>query len=509
MPRLRRTRRAGARLNPSPVPDHPPTTLDPGSGDALRARYGERYRWLLLATVMVGVMASIMSSTVVNVAIPGLSHQFGLGQERAQWVTSGFMVASTVSMLLTPWLLARFGYRATYAGSMWLLMAGGLLGGLAHSYPLVLVARVAEGLAAGMVQPMPAIIIMRAFQPHEQGRASGLFGMGVVLAPALGPSVGGLLVDAFGWRSIFFMVAPFCALCLWMGRRYVPTTGPDGAAASRSEPLDWIGLAVGTVGTLSLLNGLVALRGGPPLQAALLLGLAALCVPAFVGWQRRRTRRGQAPLMNLALFAWRPFAMGALVALIYGTALFGSTYLLPVYMQMGLGLSAASVGTILLPSGLALALVIPLAARLADRLPASGLVSTGLSLLALSFAAMVSLRLDTGLWWLMGLTIVGRVGLGFILPSLNLGAMRGLAPALIPQGASVVNFVRQLGGAAGVSLCGIALEWRLAAHGATLTDGPPNAARLAAFDEVFLMLAGLCALAMLAARHLGTHGRPR
>lgn len=480
-----------------------PTAPDAGSGEALRARYGERYRWLLLLTVMVGVMASIMSSTVVNVAIPGLSQQFGLGQERAQWVTSGFMVASTVSMLLTPWLLARFGYRATYAGSMWLLLAGGLLGGVAQNYPLVLVARVAEGLAAGVVQPIPAIIILRAFQPHEQGRASGLFGMGVVLAPAVGPSVGGLLVDAFGWRSIFFMVAPFCAVCLWMARRYVPTTGPGGAAASRDEGLDWLGLTVGTLGTLSLLNGLVALRGGPPLQAALLLALAALCSVVFVLWQHRRARRGQPPLMNMALFAWRPFAMGALVALIYGTALFGSTYLLPVYMQMGLGLSASSVGTILLPSGLALALSIAVVARLADKQPASGLVNMGLSLLALSFAAMVVMGLDSSLWLLMALTIIGRIGLGFILPSLNLGAMRGLQPALIPQGSSSINFVRQLGGAAGVSLCGIALEWRLAAHGTSLTDTAHPAARLAAFDEVFLMLAALCALAMLAARHLG------
>lgn len=474
----------------------------PGSGEALRARYGERYRWLLLMALMVGVMASIMSSTVVNVAIPGLSHQFALGQSRAQWVTSGFMVASTVSMLVTPWLLARFGYRATYAGCMWLLLAGGLLGGFAHNYPLVLAARVMEGLAAGVVQPIPAIVIMRAFQPHEQGRASGLFGMGVVLAPAVGPSIGGLLVDAFGWRSIFFMVAPFCAVSLWLAHRYVPTTGPGGARANRAEALDWVGLCIGTAGTLSLLNGLVALRSGPPGQALVLLALAAACLVGFVVWQRRRMARGQAPLMNLQLFAWRPFAMGALVALIYGTALFGSTYLLPVYMQMGLGLSASSVGAILLPSGLVLAVTLPMAARLADRQPASGLVSLGLSLLALSFAAMVTMRLGTSLWWLMVLTVIGRIGLGFILPSLNLGAMRGLDKALIPQGSSAINFVRMLGGAAGVSLCGIALEWRLAAHGTSLADAAQPAARLAAFDEVFLMLAALCALAMLAARHL-------
>ena len=115
----------------------------------------ERYRWLLLLSVMVGTMASIMSSTVVNVAIPAMSHQFTLGQERAQWVSSGFMVAMTVSMLTTPWLLARYGYRRTYAGAMLLLLAGGVVGGFAHAYELVLAARVAEGLAAGVVQPIP------------------------------------------------------------------------------------------------------------------------------------------------------------------------------------------------------------------------------------------------------------------------------------------------------------------------------------------------------------------
>ncbi|HZY16809.1 MAG TPA: MFS transporter, partial [Ramlibacter sp.] len=120
---------------------------------ALRARHGERYRWLLLMSVMVGTMASIMSSTVVNVAIPGMTHHFTLTQERAQWVSSGFMVAMTASMLTTPWLLARHGYRRTYVGTMLLLLAGGLGGGMAAHFPVVLAARVAEGLAAGIVQP--------------------------------------------------------------------------------------------------------------------------------------------------------------------------------------------------------------------------------------------------------------------------------------------------------------------------------------------------------------------
>ncbi|MBU1443197.1 MAG: MFS transporter, partial [Gammaproteobacteria bacterium] len=200
--------------------------MNPIPASPLRTLYGERYRWYLLLSVMVGVMASIMSSTIVNVAIPGMSHHFELGQSRAQWVSSGFMVAMTVSMLTTPWLLSRYGYRATYVGTMVLLLAGGVTGGLASSFSLVLIARVAEGLAAGVVQPIPAIIILRAFEPHEQGRATGIFGMGVVLAPAIGPSIGGVLVDLFGWRSIFFMVVPFCVVSIWLAYKFLPVTGP-------------------------------------------------------------------------------------------------------------------------------------------------------------------------------------------------------------------------------------------------------------------------------------------
>ena len=320
-----------------------PAAEQPNSLSALRQRYGQRYRWLLLLAVMVGTMASIMSSTIVNVAIPGMSHFFGIGQERAQWVSSGFMVAMTVSMLTTPWLLARHGYRRTYAAAMLLLLAGGLLGGLSGHYDLVLVARVAEGLAAGVVQPIPAIIILRAFESHEQGRASGIFGMGVVLAPALGPSIGGLLVDWFGWRSIFFMVVPLCLASLWLAHRFVPASAPGGVAAGRhSAGLDWRGLLLVALGTLGLLNGLVALHGGSAREAGLLLGLALASLAAFLWWQRRLVVRGGEPLMALALYRHRQFTLGGVVAFIYGTALFGSTYLLPVYMQLGLGLSSTA-----------------------------------------------------------------------------------------------------------------------------------------------------------------------
>jgi DHA2 family multidrug resistance protein len=459
--------------------------------EQLRERYGARYKWLLLLTVMIGTMASILSSTIVNVAVPDLSHHFALGQERAQWVSAGFMLAMTLSMLTTPWLLLRYGLRRTYTGAICLLLFGGVVGGFSINYPMLLMMRVTEGLAAGVLQPIPAIVVLRAFDAKEQGKAMGIFGFGVVLAPAIGPSVGGFLVEHFGWRSIFFVVVPFCLGVLVMIRRFLAVNSPMMGDA---KSLDWKGLLLAGVCTVSLLNGLVHLQSDLPVAAVLLLtGMASFA--AFVAYQLR----AREPLMNMQLFRYRQFCMGALVAFIYGAGLFGSTYLLPVYMQMALAYAPSEAGLILLPAGIILGFTIMLAGKLADRVAPNILVSAGLSLLALSFALMTIDSAGTGYFMLMAWAIIGRVGLGFILPALSLGSMRGLDSSLIAQGASTINFFRQLGGAIGVSLVGIVLEWRLAAHHAALSGQANAAERIHAFNETFLFVALICATAVLAA----------
>ena len=459
--------------------------------EALSSRYGARYKWLVLLTVMIGTMAAILSSTIVNVAVPDMSHHFALGQERAQWVSAGFMLAMTLSMLTTPWLLLRFGLRRVYTAAIWLLLVGGVLGGFSVNYPMLLTMRVAEGLAAGVLQPIPAIVILRAFHTTEQGRAMGIFGFGVVLAPAIGPSVGGFLVEQFGWRSIFFVVAPFCLLALLLIRRFLALNSP---LMGDAKGLDWKGLLLAAVSTISLLNGLVLLHHDL-LQAAALLALGACSFALFIAYQLRVPQ----PLVNLNLFGHRQFAMGALVAFIYGMGLFGSTYLLPVYMQMALQYAPSQAGLVLLPAGIVLALTIPLAGRLADRYPPHVLVALGLALLTLSFGLMALGAAASGYVTLMAFAVIGRVGLGFVLPSLSVGAMRGVDFSMIAQGASTINFLRQLGGAIGVSLVGIVLEWRLAVHHTELAASGAPGARVQAFNETFIFVAAICSIAVLAA----------
>ncbi|MGZ3159126.1 MAG: DHA2 family efflux MFS transporter permease subunit [Burkholderiaceae bacterium] len=460
--------------------------------EELLQRHGARYKWLVLITVMIGSMASILSSTIVNVAVPDLSRHFVLGQERAQWVSAAFMLAMTLSMLTTPWLLLRHGLRKTYTVAILVLLTGGVIGGFSINYPMLLSMRVLEGLASGILQPIPAIVIMRAFDIKEQGKAMGIFGFGVVLAPAMGPSVGGFLVEQFGWRSIFFVVVPFCLAVLVMIRRYLAVNSPMMGDA---KALDWIGLLLVGVSTISVLNGLVLLHH-ELLPAVGLLMLGATSFIAFILYQLRVEQ----PLVNMKLFRYRQFSMGALVSFIYGMGLFGSTYLLPVYMQMALQYAPSQAGLILLPAGIVLAFTMPLAGKLTDRHAPNLLVSFGLGLLALSFALMARGTPGTSYFALMAWAIIGRIGLGFVLPSLSVGAMRGLDIGLIPQGASTINFLRQLGGAIGVSLAGIVLEWRLAMHHAGLAvSDVDKSERILAFDETFLFVAVICAVAVIAA----------
>jgi hypothetical protein len=274
---------------------------DPETTMVLRARYGVRYRWLLLLAVMVGTMASIMSSTIVNVAIPGMSQQFALGQERAQWVTSGFMVAMTVSMLTTPWLLARYGYRHTYVGCMVLLMAGGVVGGFARTFAGAGRAR-GRGAGRGRGAADSRHHHPARLRAHEQGRASGIFGMGVVLAPAIGPSIGGCWwTGSAGARSSSW----WCRSAwrrLWLALRFVPVTGARRRGGQpRRRALDWLGLLLAAASARCACStawwSCAAARPGG--RAAAGAG-GAVALLAFIAWQRPALRaRGREPLMNL------------------------------------------------------------------------------------------------------------------------------------------------------------------------------------------------------------------
>jgi predicted MFS family arabinose efflux permease len=285
-----------------------------------------------------------------------------------------------------------------------------------------------------------------------------------------------------------------------MTRRYLPHNAPGGKPVDAdAPPPDAASLLMLAALLAALLNGLASLQGAHPAWGGALLALAAALGVAFV----RRQQHVAAPLMQMALYRQPVFRRAALVAVVYGAGLFGSTYLLPVFMLVALGLPASQVGTVLLPAGVALALTIPLAGRLADRAPLHLTLTIGLLVMTASFAVMVGVGRGTAIGWLTLWAMLGRIGLGCVIPSLSLSAMRSLDLSLVAAGTSTMNFLRQLGGAVGVNGVGIVLEWRLQTHAALGAAGTVRA-----FHEVLVLMALLTGAAALAAWQMKPPPRP-
>jgi DHA2 family multidrug resistance protein len=448
----------------------------------LQQRYGERWRWLAVATVMAGTMSTVLSATVVNVALYDIMLEFGVRQGQIHWLATGFIAAMTTTMLASSWLLDHFGIRKTLATAMALFTVISLLGGFAASPEQLIAARIGQGAMAGLMQPMAMYLVFRIFPRNQRGRAMGIYGMGVVLAPALGPVLGGFLVDELTWRYVMFAPVPVTAAGVFMVWRFLPS--PENRP--NPYPLDVPGLVLlGAAIGLSLdsLNRLQNVLG----QGAFIASEAAaalLFLTLFV-WRERTARH---PLVNIALLRKPVFLYANLGAMAMGLALFGSTYLIPLFAQTALGSSATEAGLLMLPAGIVLGIVFPIAGNMADKHSSRKLVIFGILAFTLSATLFALSGFETALGWLALWAAVGRVGIGFMLPALSMGALNPLAPEELGAGSSTISFTRQLGGAFGVNMVALAIE-----HG-DHQNGMPT---VEAFQFAWWMVAVFLALAIV------------
>ena len=423
------------------------------SVEGLKARYGDRWRWLAVATVMIGTMATVLSATVVNVALHDIMVEFGIRQGQVHWLATGFIAAMTTTMLASSWLLDHFGVRKTLAVAMFLFTLISLAGGFAETPGQLIAARIGQGAMAGLMQPMGMYLVFRIFPRDRRGQAMGIYGMGVILAPALGPVLGGFLVDQLDWRYVMFAPAPVTLLGVFMAWRFLPL--PVSRPAPYRFDLPGLVLLGFTIAlSLDALNRLQQAAGQK--SWFLIEGLLALCGLVFFVLRERQTAH---PLVNIGLLRKPAFLFACLGAMALGLALFGSTYLIPLFVQTALGFSATEAGLLMLPAGIVLGMTFPLAGRLADRHSARVLVVFGIGVFALSAVLFAMSDLELAFGWLVLWTVLGRVGIGFMLPALSTGALNPLEPQELGAGSSSLNFMRQLGGAFGVNLVALTIEF--------------------------------------------------
>lgn len=430
---------------------------------------------------MLGTIATVLSATIVNVALPDIMAEFGIGQGQAHWLATGFIAAMTITMLTTGWLLDHFGLRKTLATAMLSFSAVSVVGGFSPTPETLIAARVAQGAFAGLMQPMAMYLVFRIFPKERRGQAMGIYGMGVILAPALGPVLGGVLVDQLNWRFVMFAPVPVTLFGVYMVWKFLPKP----VAALQSYPFDLKGfvlLAVTILFSLDALNRLQMPVGNLPMIGIGTL-VAAVALVLFV----LRERSAVHPLLQIKLLRHPSFLYANIGAIALGLALFGSTYLIPLFVQTALDFSATDAGLMMLPAGIVLGMTFPIAGRMADKRSPRLLITFGMAMFALSAALFALSDLVVGFGWLALWAVIGRIGLGFMLPALSTGALNPLETHELGYGSSTINFTRQLGGAYGINLVALTLEYGEHA------GGLPT---IAAFHTAWWLVAGFVLLAV-------------
>jgi EmrB/QacA subfamily drug resistance transporter len=457
----------------------------------------ERRVWAIASVVVVGAAISILATTTVNVALAPLARDLGASIQQIQWVVTGYLLALATVIPVTGWASERFGARTLWMTTVGAFVAASGLCAAAWSAESLIAFRVLQGLAGGMIMPIGMITLTLAVGPDRVGRAMSVIGVPMLLAPAFGPVIGGLLVEYASWRWIFLVNVPLGLAGLALAWLLLPDAKAEG-----HHRLDWRGLLLASPGVALLTLGLAEVPGHggvghPSVWGPGLAGLALIA--AFVAYALRTTD----PLIDVRLFAQRRLAAAATTTFLLGIALFGALVVLPLYFQILRGEDALTTGVLLIPQGAGAALGMAVGGRLTDRIGGGPVAATGMIILALGTLALTQAGTDTSYALLVAVLAVRGVGLGASMMPAMAAAFAALRPEAVPRATSGLNVIQRVGGSIGAALLATILESRLEALGRAAT---PDAVA-GAFGHTFWWATALSLVAIPAALLLAREER--
>jgi EmrB/QacA subfamily drug resistance transporter len=396
----------------------------------------DNYKWKVLTTVMIGTVMIILDSTVVNVAFRTLQREFGGNLADSQWVLSIYVLALGITTPVSGYLGDRFGIKRVYLAGLGLFAIGSLLCGLSPTLGVLIVMRALQGIGGGMAQPLGPAMIYRNFPPKEQGFALGIFGIALVVAPALGPILGGLLVDAGLWRFIFFINIPIGIIAVILGTRFLREERSE-----RKPKLDIPGVILSAIGFGSLLYSATNAQTygwtAPLTLLPLGIGITGIIIFAIVElWVAKE------PLLDLRLFKNPVFLNAQFIGYVSVLALFGAEFLLPLYLQLLRGRTALETGVVLLALAGASAITTPLAGRLYDQIGPRVIVSSGFVLVVINTWQLAQLQADTPFITIVILLALRGLAFGLTVQSTFVTALGTVPLPLLPRGSSLVNSTR-------------------------------------------------------------------
>ncbi|MGZ4175805.1 MAG: MDR family MFS transporter [Solirubrobacteraceae bacterium] len=440
--------------------------------------------WRISAVVILGSIMSILDTTIVNVALDTLSRDLHSTIDNIQWVATGYLLSLAAVIPVTGWAARRFGAKPVYLTSLVLFTLGSALCGLANSTTELIFFRVLQGIGGGMILPIGQLMMAEAAGPKRMGRVMSVVAVPAMLAPILGPTIGGLILDNTSWRWIFYVNVPIGIIAVIAAMRILPKVDRQP-----TEALDYKGLALMATGLPLITYGLAevgstgsftALKVVAPLIAGLLL-VATFAVYAL------HVRR---PLLNLRLYARPTFSSASIAMFCIGAALFGGMILLPLYWQTIRHEDVVITGLLTAPQGLGAALAMPLSGRLTDRFGGGPLALFGVVLCALATIPFALIGADTSILFLCLAMLVRGVGIGFAFMPAMTAAFAALERHELSDATPQLNVLQRVGGSIGIAVLAVVLQRGLAgAHSL------PAAA--SAYGTAFWWAAGLTALAIV------------
>lgn len=453
------------------------------SGPAASDRI-EPYVWKIAGVVILGMIMSILDTTIVNVALHTLGHDLHSSVSQIQWVVTGYLLSLAAVIPVTGWAARRFGARRVYMTSLVLFTIGSALCAMASTTTTLVLFRVLQGVGGGMIMPVGQLIMAQVAGPKRMGRVMGIVSMPAMLAPILGPVVGGAILQNLHWSWIFLVNLPVGAVALFAAWRVLPHT--ESGEAGR---LDVFGLALLSTASSALVYGLAQLGTHSSLTAPAVVWpiLAGVALSAIFCAHALRAER---PLLDVRLYANRVFGAASITTLGLGAALFGAMILVPLYYQEVRHESVIMTGLLTGPQGLGMLVVMPLTGRLTGRFGGGRVALGGVSLLVISTIPLAFIGTHTSILYISLVLLVRGVGIGFSFMPAMTAAFASLRPHQLSDATPQLNVLQRIGGAIGTAVLAVVLQ---RAGGSS-----PSPGHLAhAFDQAYWWSLGIAVLSLI------------
>lgn len=405
---------------------------------------------LVIGLMLVSAFVVILNETIMGVALPVLMRDLHVDANAAQWLSTAFMLTMAVVIPITGWLIQRFNTRPIFIAAMVLFSLGTLIAIVAPGFTVLLVARVVQASGTAIMMPLLFTTVMTLVPPAARGRTMGNISIVISVAPAIGPTISGIILSVLDWRWMFILVLPIAIGALLLGIARIPNV-----TTPKRTHFDLFSVIVSAFGFGGLVYGLSNLgavaSGGNPLNGWIPLGVGVVALGIFIARQIQLQRRDDA-LLDLRTFRSRQFTLSITMIVVSMLALFGTIILLPIYLQNVLGLDTLATGLLLLPGGLVMGLLAPIVGRVYDRIGPTALVLSGSILVSIVFWGMATFTEHTPTWLVLIAHVTLSFALALMFTPLFTSGLGALTPDLYSHGSAIVGTVQQVAGAAGTAL---------------------------------------------------------